>query len=511
MSELLNESEMSQLKPAELLDSESPLPVRPISNGEIMVGPQTPDQRQVEARIRDLANEFSQKEGLDRRNFLRTASGMATAFLAMNEVYGQLFDVGRAEASTLGVAAERARVLSSQFVFDVHTHFLRPNPAPDSSLRDIVQVRKLGATWNADLRKSPITYEDLSFDNFVKELYLDSDTKLAILSGAPAEDPDEWMLTNDAIAAAKARLNAEAGSRRLMSHAVLSPTDVGWLDEVDRAVEIHKPDAWKMYTIGDSLRLSVARPWRLDDEKLAYPGYEKFMKAGIRNVCVHKGLFPPSIEKQFPHLAMAARVDDVAKAAKDWPELNFIIYHAGFRHFGGTDVIAKSVAADFERTGRIDWVTDLAEIPARHGVKNVYCDIGATFGSTCIDYPRLAASIIGTLIKGLGADHVTWGTDSIWFGSPQWQIEALRRIEIPVDLQRKFGFAPLGAASGPVKAGILGENSARVYGIDHKKASAEFAVDKLAARKAEYLASGGQRSNLAYGFVRKEDSPVATS
>ena len=28
------------------------------------------------------------------------------------------------------------------------------------------------------------------------------------------------------------------------------------------------------------------------------------MKAGIKNVCVHKGLFPPSLEKQFPTFAL---------------------------------------------------------------------------------------------------------------------------------------------------------------------------------------------------------------
>ncbi len=507
MAELLNDEDMAQLEPAEHVSFHSPVPVRPISNGEIMVGTQTDNQRKVESRIRDLAGEFSRGQGVSRRNFLLTAAGMATAFLAMNEVYGDLFDVNRAEAATLDLADARAKSLASQFVFDVHTHFLRPNPSPDSSLRNIVDLRKLGRKWNPALRLKPPTYEDLSYDNFVKEMFLDSDTKLAILSGAPAENPDEWMLTNDAIAAARARVNAQAGTRRLMSHAVLSPTDVGWLDEVDRAVEVHKPDAWKLYTIGDSNRLEVARPWQLDNEKLAYPGYEKFVKAGIRNVCIHKGLFPPSQERQFPHLTAAARVNDVAKAAKDWPQLNFIIYHAAFRHFGeGVDL--KVVYAEFERTGRIDWVSDLAEIPARHGVKNVYCDIGGTFAITCIDHPRLSAAVLGILIKGLGAEHVTWGTDAIWFGSPQWQIEALRRIEIPKDLQKRFGFAPLGAADGPVKSGILGANSARLYGIKPKVASAIFANDKFAGFKADYEASGGRRSNLAYGLVRKEAGPA---
>lgn len=507
MTELLSKNDLAQLEPAERLGFRSPVPVRPISNGEIMVGPQTDSQRRVESRIRDLADEFSSRQGVSRRNFLRTASGMATAFLVMNEVYGDLFDVGRAEAATLDLAAARADRLSSQFVFDCHTHFLRPNPEPDSPLRQLVQLRVTAASWNPALRQSTPTYEDLTFANYVKEMFLDSDTKVAILSGAPAEDPDEWFLTNDAIADAKAKVNAIAGSGRMMSHAVFSPTNVDWLDEVDRSIEVLRPDSWKGYTIGDNLNLEIARAWRLDDEELVYPGYEKFAKAGIRNVCIHKGLFPPSLEQQFPHLTVGAMVDDVAKAAIDWPQLNFVIYHAAFRHVGlGAD--PKAFVAEFEKTGRIDWVSDLAEIPARYGVNNVYADIGATFAFLCIDHPRLAAAVLGILIKGLGVEHVTWGTDSIWFGSPQWQIEALRRIEIPEDLQKRFDFAPLGAADGPVKSEILGGNSARLYGIETKAASTIFGNDKFAGLKANYEANGGQRSNLAYGLVRKEAGSV---
>ena len=66
----------------------------------------------------------------------------------------------------------------------------------------------------------------------------------------------------------------------------------------------------------------------------------------------------------------------------------------------------------------------------------------------------------------MGADHVCWGTDSVWFGSPQWQIEAFRRFEIPERQREHHGFQPLGPADGRIKNMILGENSARLYGID---------------------------------------------
>ena len=94
----------------------------------------------------------------------------------------------------------------------------------------------------------------------------------------------------------------------------------------------------------------------------------------------------------------------------------------------------------------------------------------------------------------------------MWYGSPQWQIEALRRLEIPEDLQERRGFAPLGAADGPVKRAILGGNAARLYGLDVEATSGALAEDALEAIKSEYRASGIGRSNLAYGFVHRPRS-----
>ncbi|MFW7378910.1 MAG: hypothetical protein ACOH5I_08900 [Oligoflexus sp.] len=87
----------------------------------------------------------------------------------------------------------------------------------------------------------------------------------------------------------------------------------------------------------------------------------------------------------------------------------------------------------------------VANIPSKFQVKNVYAELGSTFAFSAISHPRLAAGIIGTLVNGLGSDHVLWGTDSVWYGSPQWQIDALRRLQMPQDLQERFGFSDLGS------------------------------------------------------------------
>ncbi len=195
---------------------------------------------------------------------------------------------------------------------------------------------------------------------------------------------------------------------------------------------------------------------------------------------MHKGLFAPSVEKQFPHLRGFCDVADVGKAAKDWPQLNFVIYHSAYRHVGGDPAVAL---AEFERTGRISWTSDLADIPAQFGVNNVYGDVGQLFATTLIAQPRVCAALMGTLIKGLGADHVNWGTDAVWTGSPQWQIEGLRRLEIPEDMQKKHGFAPLGDATGPVKTAIFGTNNAKLYNIQPQRAMQEIKNDRITAWK----------------------------
>jgi hypothetical protein len=94
-----------------------------------------------------------------------------------------------------------------------------------------------------------------------------------------------------------------------------------------------------------------------------------------------------------------------------------------------------------------------------------------------------------------------WGSDAVWTGAPQWQIEGLRRLEIPDDMQKKHGFAPLGSATGPVKSAIFGETSARLYGIEPRAVG--HSGDRLGQFKQAYLAGGGTRSNLRYGYIAR--------
>src|SRR3954462_1393269 len=75
--------------------SELPLPIpsRIASNEEFIPPPQTPQQREYEARLKDISEPAAKAQGLSRRDFLRTGSGMAAALVALNQVFGNCYDV----------------------------------------------------------------------------------------------------------------------------------------------------------------------------------------------------------------------------------------------------------------------------------------------------------------------------------------------------------------------------------------------------------------------------------
>jgi len=316
------------------------------------------------------------------------------------------------------------------------------------------------------------------FENYVKEIFFDSDTKIALLSGAPFDDPTKWFLSNDQIKQGAADVNAVAGGKRLLFHSLFTPLQPGWMEEVDRVIEVVKPTSWKGYTIGDPLSPQTTKyPFRLDDEKVMYPFYEKVVRSGITNICIHKGLLPKDYETSIPGGAWKyATVDDVPKAAKDWPQINFVIYHSALQPFqeNTNDALPNSKRAAISSGSR-----DLAAIPAKHGVSNVFADIGTSFAVSATSNPRFCAAMMGSLIKGLGHDHIFWGTDSVWYGSPQWQIEAFRRLEIPEDMQKKHGFCSVGCGRRARKGRDPRYNGARHYHLDLHAAANELPMDGI--------------------------------
>ncbi len=319
----LSERELAQLDHSESA-FRSPVPTQIVSNGEFNPLPQTPEQQRVEARIKELADTHGAKQGLDRRSFLRTASGMAAAFVAMNDVFGRVFNVSEAEAADAAQAAERAESLKGQFILDDQTHFVHDGYPQEGILGLATYASE---HWNPALKDQDISMYIYKFENYVRQIFFNSDTSVALLSGAPFDDSSWEFLTNEGIRQAVNTINKVAGGKRMLGHALVTPGQPGWLEKVDQVLETMPPESWKLYTIGDSLSAKTKYPWRLDDEKLVYPFYEKAVKSGIKTMCIHKGLMPADYEQSWAGVWEYNTAWDIGKAAKDWPQLNFVIYH----------------------------------------------------------------------------------------------------------------------------------------------------------------------------------------
>ncbi len=204
---LLDAEQVAQCSRADVAEPfRSPIPTRMISNGEYMPVPQTDKQKRVEARIEELSIDASKRLGMDRRQFLRSSGGMAAAMLAMNEVFGRFFNVSLTELFEPAAYAA-ASAPKDLFVFDDQLHFVRGSQPSPADLRAIAQgpssaptvksnpynpqgrVDERGETWgvwNPALVGLPIDPGFAHITQFIKDVYLDSQVTIGLLSNVTA-------------------------------------------------------------------------------------------------------------------------------------------------------------------------------------------------------------------------------------------------------------------------------------------------------------------------------------
>lgn len=460
-----------------------PLPTQVISNEEFYPIAQTPKQQKVESHLVELADRNAKRLGTTRRDFLLSAGGTAAAFVALNSVFGKFFEVDAHEMFEPAAYAEKWP--KKEFIFDIQTHHV----AAGRKAMPILSFRRMGEKFNPALVGRNHQMEDLYLANYIKEIFLDSDTLVAVITGYPAASDGANILPAAEMIGTRTEINGLAKSRRLISHGLFSP-DLGAqdLEAMQRQAEVLKVEAWKGYP---GQPLGPGREgWWMDDEQVAYPAYEYARKCGIKTICVHKGLPLPGFDVD--HCSPR----DVPKAAMDFPDLTFVVYHSGFRSL--TDSMMAAMDG-FKTSSYVPWVSDLCEARKKNPkMTNVYMELGSTFGQLVITEPLLCGHVLGMIIQAFGEDHVLWGTDSIWWGSPQWQIEAFRRFQMPQELITRFGYKPL---TDEVKAKIFGLNSARVYGVDVKAQLNSIPEDALSKLKQQYTASNIAPSNTQYGWV----------
>jgi predicted TIM-barrel fold metal-dependent hydrolase len=476
-----------------LAEAPSPIPTRIVSNEEFLPPRQTPDQQAFAERLQALSTDAARRQGLDRRRFLRTGSGMAAALMAMNDVFGECYEVNAAEVESQQAFAEKWP--KDQFIFDVQTHHVDVSRRWYDDTPDGKQLKFFFRLLRPLAPSLDDSLAQLNRAHYVKEVFGDSDTVVAIISGVPTRDWSKNPLPPDQMVATRKFVNDLAGSPRVLSHGLLRPNlGAPEFDEMERQVKDLKIDAWKMYTGAEM----EGKAWALDDEKVAYPFWERSRKLGIKNMCVHKGLPLGTFNEK------ACTPADVEKAAIDWPDLNFILYHSGYRGAGflGRGKGAKVVDAKSDNPQEIPWISDVLRMLQRNPrIKNVYFELGSTFEQLSSSDPVTCLHMLGQMIQVAGADHVLWGTDSIWNGSPQSQIVRFRRMKMTDELIDKYRYAPLTDA---VKNQIFGLNAARVFGIDPQARLQAIKADKLSQFREESR-QNPQPSNTQYGWVWVDD------
>jgi hypothetical protein len=461
---------------AERIDPEGkrlPIKLDSTSNGEFVPVALSRANREANRLAHEYASAFSKKLNQNRRKFLVSACGAASTLLAFNAANaaagktGGFFDLQKDAALEPQLARAQIGAARDEFIFDVQGHFVDPTGAW------VKKASPEAFKWSPKASCSLASQQPFSHlnclgpDEFVKDVFLDSDTDLMVLSFVPSTR-DAEPLTIQAADAVRRIVDRLQGTHRLLLHGRVNPNQPGDLEAMDELKEKWQVSAWKTYTqFGPG-----GKGYFLSDD-VGTRFIEKARALGVKTLCVHKGL--PFGPRSYEH----SQCSDIGVVARRFPDVNFLIYHSGFV----TDVREQAYDQSAKRDGIDTLIASLLKNEIPPG-KNVYAELGSTWRFLMRD-PEQAAHALGKLIKYCGPDNVLWGTDSIWYGSPQDQIQAFRSFQIAPALRERHGYAEI---TPRLRARIFGLNAAKVYGLNAAEVKKYTARDRVAHERLAYRA-----------------------
>jgi predicted TIM-barrel fold metal-dependent hydrolase len=442
--------------------------LRRLASDEYAPPPLTPRDERARADTRERGLASAARTGAAPGAYWASRRGTAAGLRSLNAATGREWYRVPAEAELDEDAAD-ACFCGGSPVIDVQTHFVADRPEC--------------ARWNHTLRAlysgvAPQWWRGLddlvAYDMtaYLRCVFGESETAVAVLTSAPGTGPDR-MLHDRELAGVRELCDRLAGNGRLLNHCVVSPELSGGIAAMQDARERYAPAGWKVYTLG-----AAGSPgWYLDDEAIGVPFLEQVRASGVRRVCAHKGI---------SNLVPTGSPRDVGPAAAAFPDLDFLIYHSGYEIPTGEAAEEGPYSDATAHLGTNRLVKSLREAGIAPGA-NVCAELGSTW-FCLIRRPEEAAHVLGKLLLAVGEDRVLWGTDAIWYGSPQPAIDAFRAFQIPADLRDRYGYPELTAE---VKAKILGRNAARIYDLDLAAARrARDDLDWLREAAAEVAARG---------------------
>lgn len=385
-------------------------------------------------------------------------SATAIALRALDaEAGGGFFDVPVDAERDDDVAAVAFDDPTGTPVVDVQTHLVNPGRFTGAAADALAwflgfaEPNRWGGGVDPELL-SPATWASLVFGQ--------SETAAALITLPPGVG-DGRVIDNHEVAACRALVDEIAGPDRVRSHAIVHPNLPGELERMGEWAQRCDPSGWKAYPL-----FGEDGGWRLDDE-VGHAFLDRVAEIGPSLVAVHKGISGP-----VPDAApVGAAPHDVGPAAAAHPDVTLLVYHSGY----------EPLWTEGPHRPGGDGVDALVNSLAEHGIGadgNVYAELGSTW-QLILRKPIEAAHLLGKLLSAVGPERILWGTDSVWYGSPQPLIDAFRAFTIPEWMQDEFGYPPLTA---DVKRRILSTNAAAVYDLDLRPrddAWVEFAAARL--------------------------------
>jgi len=465
-----------------------PIKIDTASNGEHPPIPLSREEIAANRLAHEYVGRYSRKLGKSRRDFLKSACGAAATLLAFNHFWssagakGGFFNI--AEAASVEEEAAAQALTGKEIIIDLQNHCV--DPSGDWAKGDD------GRRWMEVLTEvfgqaSKCAYDELecySAAQMIQEVFLDSDTDISVISalwGGKGHNPTPTAYAVEA----REMIRQEIGQKRGLIHGGVLPNEPGQLEFMEVQARQYKVDAWKLYPQWGP----EGKGYFMDDPRFGIPVLERARELEIPIVCAHRGLPLPQLEYRYSHPA------DIARVGRKFSDLTFICYHAGFE----PGVVEGPYDSKNEK-GIDRFIT--AYLNNDFGVNegNVYAELGSCWRHY-MSKPDQAAHLLGKLLKYCGDKRICWGTDALWYGSPQDQIQAFRSFQISRQFQEMYGYPPL---TDQAKANILGGNAAHIHSIDLDGFALERQRDIL-GRKKKLYAQSPNPSFRTYGPTSAEE------
>jgi hypothetical protein len=510
-----------------------PIACGPVSNGEGW-WPDSARKRLIRKLVNDKAEEVSRREGIDRREFMASACGMATTLYMINMVNGCSSgkkasdnrmgmsgsggrDAGGPESGSGGsgdggfmipedamtdaeVAACALGDGGNELIIDMQSHFATPetNPLGAAGLAGFVgQINNERFPW---IVRTPGCSGATCYDRkeYIDQIIMGSDTTIGVLSGISYSLGADGMgvggfaaLSNEDLMTGAMYLEGMFPGR-ILTHSMVMPNDrlEIQLDMMTRNASSYTN--WKTYP-----------PWAPGGnggywlhEDVGPMMIQKGLDLEAPIFCIHKGFPLSSFSPTYTNPM------DVGIAANMFPKAHLVIYHSAFEHGLASGESTQPDRNDPEAD--VGWGpgvgmwpegpydeddTELQEkYPLDRGVNSlvkslrdnnigpngtrldgsagptthVYAECGGVWPNLLTGRMEEAMHYWGKLLKHIGEDRIVWGTDCLWFGSPQPVIQAFRAFEISQEFQDMYGYPALTQAR---KQKILGQNAARLQAV----------------------------------------------